>query len=180
MDTTDQRQTRLPVELTLGGVKRWVPVGDNKVPLKGEGWNKPENCEAHDPGKKQGYLLSDEDDTGVLDFDPHKIEDPAKRKQAFALMEKLIAKLKDKTFCERSLSGKGSHIWGRFKLNKGKVQNRNIGLEIFAYNQQVIPTGDVLGESTELADIQPEVDELLTLINQPPAVKAAPAKLVAG
>ena len=105
-----------------------------------------------------------------------QIEDPAKRKRAFDLMETLIAKLKDKTFCERSLSGKGSHIWGRFTLNKGKVQNREIGLEIFAYNQQVIPTGDVLGESTDLANIQSEVDELLTLINQPPAVKAAPAK----
>ena len=120
-------QSNLPTELR--SLKRWIPVRveETKVPLV-VGWQRPEAWRSFEDATQEtglaGFALCEADRFFIIDIDGKALDASEREKleERFRSWEKRL-----NTYCERSVSGLGWHIVGRYEGTFPLSENRKFG-----------------------------------------------------
>ncbi|WP_431784342.1 bifunctional DNA primase/polymerase [Streptomyces chumphonensis] len=157
----------IPAELT--GRARWVRRSARKVPLTPGGavasstdpatWSRYRDAAASSAGVGLGFVL-DGDGIVCLDLDHCLDSDGELLPWAQRVLDAVPA-----TWVERSVSGRGIHIWGRGSLPGGAGRRLALGsgsVELYSTGRFIAVTGRTWGGTPRrLGDVQRVIDALL-------------------
>lgn len=153
---------RIPAELRARN--QWVLASPDKRPLATAGraasstdpstWASfDEACNAaHSKGLLIGYMLHSSDPFTCIDLD---VKDDTTQEQR-QRHEDIVAAFD--SYTERSLSGRGYHIWIKGNIGKGA---RRDGVEVYSQERFIICTGDACAD-TPISERQHLLDELVS------------------
>lgn len=161
---------RIPAELRVRN--QWALAGTDKRPLTTAGraassidpstWTSfDEACSsAQSKGLLIGYMLHSSDPFTCIDLD---VKDTTPEEQ-IELHKRILDTFDSYTECSRS--GRGSHVWIKGKIGKGR---RRDGVEVYSQERFIICTGDVRNERP----IEERQADLDVLVSQMPARSGA-------